>query len=68
MKDMNYALDIIWAAEGGEIVHIEEDVSPESFPTAFASPKPAWFVIEANAGFVERHQIEIGDDVVIPGQ
>ena len=68
MKDMNYSLDILWAAEGGEIVHIEENVSPDSFPTSFSSPTPAWFVVEANAGFVEQNQIAIGDEVVIPGQ
>jgi uncharacterized membrane protein (UPF0127 family) len=66
MKDMNYALDIIWVAKEGEIVHIEKEVSPDSFPTSFASPTPAWFVIEANAGFVDRNEIKIGDEVVIP--
>jgi uncharacterized membrane protein (UPF0127 family) len=68
MKDMNYALDIIWTAAGGEIVHIEENVSPDTFPTPFSSPTPAWYVVEANAGFVEQNQIVIGDEVVIPGQ
>ena len=68
MKDMNYALDIIWVAEAGEIVHIEENVSPDTFPTSFSSPTPAWFVIEASAGFVEQHQIKLGDDIVLPAQ
>jgi uncharacterized membrane protein (UPF0127 family) len=66
MKDMNYALDIIWVSEEGEIVHIEKAVSPDSFPTSFASPTPAWFVIEANSGFVDRNEIMLGDQVVIP--
>ena len=68
MKDMNYALDIIWVAEEGEIVHIEENVSPDTFPTSFASPTPAWFVVEANAGFVEQYQIKLGDEVILPAQ
>jgi len=68
MKDMNYSLDIIWAAENGEVVHIEENVSPDSFPTSFASPNPAWFVIEANAGFVQTNDITLGDTVVITAQ
>ena len=68
MKDMNYALDIIWAEEGGEIVHIEENVSPDSFPTSYASPIPAWFVVEANAGFVAANNIVIGDEVMLPRQ
>jgi hypothetical protein len=65
MKDMNYPLDIIWAAQDGTIVHIEEDVSPDSFPKSFASPVPAWFVIEANAGFVASSSISLGDAVVV---
>ena len=66
MKDMNYASDILWAAEGGEIVHIEENVSPDTFPTSFSSPTPAWYVVEAKAGFVEKNQITVGDELVIP--
>jgi len=65
MKDMNYPIDIMWVAEKGEIVHIEENVSPETYPEAFSSPVPAWYVIEANAGFVASNTILVGDDVVI---
>lgn len=63
MKDMNYALDIIWATKEGEIVHIANNVTPESYPESFSSPTPAWYVIEANAGFVARSDIKIGDKV-----
>tara|TARA_B100000508_G_C11446752_1_gene271789 strand:+ start:143 stop:700 length:558 start_codon:yes stop_codon:yes gene_type:complete len=66
MKDMNYALDIIWFDEEGTIVHIEEDVSPDTFPESFSSPEPAWFVIEANAGFVASNTIAVGDEVILP--
>jgi len=68
MKDMNYSIDIMWAAENGEIVHIEENVSPDTFPTSFSSPTPAWFVVEASAGFVANNAIELGDKVVLPAQ
>jgi len=66
MKDMRYPIDIMWAAQDGTIVHIEEAVSPDTFPTSFASPTPAWFVVEANAGFVADEQITIGDKIVLP--
>lgn len=61
MKDMQYSIDIMWATRDGTIVHIEENVSPETFPESFSSPVPAWYVIETNAGFTEEYQIEIGD-------
>ena len=66
MKDMNYSLDILWADEDGTIVHIEENVSPDTFPESFTSPTPAWFVVEANAGFVAQHNIQLGDELILP--
>jgi uncharacterized membrane protein (UPF0127 family) len=68
MKDMKYAIDIIWVSKEGSIVHIKENVSPETFPESFASPKPAWYVIEANAGFVASTSLKVGDEVVVPGR
>ena len=65
MKDMNYPLDIMWLEEDGTIVHIAEKVSPDSYPTSFAPPVPAWYVIEANAGFVASSSITVGDKVVL---
>lgn len=66
MKDMNYSLDIIWVDEAAKIVHLEEEVSPESYPNFFTSTLPAKYVIEANAGFVAKNEIKIGDIVVLP--
>lgn len=67
MKDMKYPLDIIWVAKNGTIVHIEKNLSPDSYPKSFESPKPSWYVIEANAGFVVGSSIKLGDKVVVPG-
>ncbi len=66
MKDMNYPLDIIWLDESGIIVHIVENVSPDTYPESFAPPKPARYVIETNAGFVATSTLSVGDEVVIP--
>jgi hypothetical protein len=66
MKDMNYPIDIIWIAEDGTIVHIEENVSPDTFPQSFSSPTPAWFVVETNAGFVAKHDVQVGDELIVP--
>ena len=66
MKDMNYSLDILWLTKDGAIIYIEENVAPDTFPESFASPTPAWFVVEANAGFVANNEIVIGDELVLP--
>ena len=65
MKDMNYAIDIIWADDDGIIVHIEEEVSPETFPNVFKPEQEALYVVETNAGFVKTNNIVIGDSIDI---
>lgn len=66
MKDMNYAIDIIWIDEQGTVVYLEEDITPETFPESFGSPTPAWYVVEAAAGFVAENKISVGDEVMLP--
>jgi len=65
MKDMNYEIDILWADKEGVIVHIEENVSPETFPNSFGSPVPAWYVVETASGFVSTNDINNGDKIAI---
>lgn len=67
MKDMKYAIDIIWVNEAGEVVHTQENATPESYPDTFFEPKEeALYVIETAAGFVKKHTIVRGDTVELP--
>lgn len=66
MKDMLIPLDIIWINNERRIVHIEQNVSPDTYPTVYGSPEPARFVLELNAFFVSTFNIEVGDTVSIP--
>lgn len=61
VKDMNFPLDIIWLNDHKEIIFIEKDVKPSSYPKVFVPDKPSKYVIEFNAGFVERHKLRVGD-------
>lgn len=63
MKDMKFALDIIWLDQYGEIIFIEENVSPDTYPKTFVPDKPAAYVLEVNAGFVEEKHLELGDKI-----
>ncbi|USN87614.1 MAG: DUF192 domain-containing protein [Candidatus Nomurabacteria bacterium] len=63
MKDMNYAIDIIWVDENNKIVDIKKNATPESYPESFTPSVPALYVIETVSGFVDQHQISIGDEV-----
>jgi uncharacterized membrane protein (UPF0127 family) len=63
MKDMNFAIDIIWLNEYGEVVHYEKNVVPETFPKVFAPSQLSKYVIEVSSGFIEREGIKIGDKI-----
>jgi hypothetical protein len=63
MKDTKIPLDMIWIDSNKKIVHIEEDVQPSSYPKSFGSNDPAQYVLETNAGFVKKYQIQKRDNV-----
>ncbi|MBI2612436.1 DUF192 domain-containing protein [Candidatus Kaiserbacteria bacterium] len=63
MKDMLFAIDILWISSDGAIVHIEENVAPETYPTAFAPRNEARYVVELPAGYVAKYTVRPGDIV-----
>jgi len=66
MKDMNYAIDIIWVDAENKIVDIKKNATPESYPESFSPKTDALYVIETKVGFVEKNKIKIGDEVALP--
>lgn len=63
MKDMNYSIDILWFDKTGKVVHIEKNLSPDSYPQVFKPKTKAIYVLEINAGLVEKLGIKIGDTI-----
>jgi|SRR3989344_930933 len=63
MKDMLFAIDILWISRDGAIVHIEENVAPETYPASFVPRSEARYVVELPAGYVARHDVGLGDIV-----
>lgn len=61
MKDMKFAIDILWIDEQGIIVGMEENISSDSFPQRFRSPKPVPYVVEVSAGWAASHSVKVGD-------
>lgn len=61
MKDMKFPIDIIWLDRNHEVVHIEKNISPETFPKVFTPSKPARYVLEVKSGFSDRHFLKKGD-------
>jgi uncharacterized membrane protein (UPF0127 family) len=63
MPDMHFALDILWIDDTLKVVHIEEDVRPESYPATFRPDVPARYFLEVPSGFVQKNNIALGDAV-----
>jgi len=61
MKGMQMSIDIIWVNEFNEIIYIERNVSPDSYPTIYRPSSRARFVVEMQSGFVDTYWLKAGD-------
>lgn len=68
MKDMNFALDMIWVNDG-KIIYISKNVQPpeEGTPdyklSRYSSKKEVDYVLEINAGLSDALGFEVGDEI-----
>lgn len=67
MKDMNFAIDIIWIREG-KIVGISRDARPEPGVNdqnlkLYYAPSQVDYVLEVNAGVSDQSGFKVGDTV-----
>lgn len=69
MKDTRIPLDMYWLNESKEIIHIEHGVQPEigvddSQLTSYGPSTESMYILETNAGFAKKNDIQIGDKAV----
>lgn len=65
MKNMQFPIDIFWLNQQLRIIHIEERVSPSSYPEIFKPDSPALYVLETQAGYRDQYSLEEGDQLRI---
>lgn len=68
MKNVEFAIDIIWIDENKKIVDIASNVPPEPDKgekelTRYKPKSDAKYVLEINAGISALHNLQIGDQV-----
>ena len=63
MKDMRFALDMLWLDASGTIIAITKNISPTTFPETFQPPSPILYVLEVNSGWSDLNNIKVGDIV-----
>lgn len=66
MKDMLVPIDIIWLRNDGTIISIEENVSPDTYPTPFYPPEAVSFVLETRAGEARAQGWVPGTELMLP--
>lgn len=64
MKEMRFPIDIIWLNANKEIVHIEQNASPNTYPNAFCPNVDAQYVLEVNAGMAAKLNMNMNQKLV----
>jgi len=65
-KEFRFPVDMIWVDESHHVVHVVEGASPcEKDPCPFFGPppEPARYVLETEAGFIQRVGVANGDEL-----
>jgi len=66
MVDMRFPLDMIWVSSQNKIVYIQKNAQPcDEGCDTYVPAAAAKYVIEVNSGFANKHNLKIGDEVVI---
>lgn len=68
MRDMKFSIDIIWLDENNKITHLENNISPDTYPTTFFPPEKSLYIIEANSDFIEQNNLLVGNVLDISGE
>jgi uncharacterized membrane protein (UPF0127 family) len=61
MKDMKFAIDMVWFNESRKVVAVERNVTPKTYPKTFCHEGVT--VIEFAAGTTDRVPFGIGDEI-----
>jgi uncharacterized membrane protein (UPF0127 family) len=65
MKNMQFALDIIWIDREKKIIDIKENIPPcqDQDCPLFGLVEKAEYVLEVNSGFAKENEVKVGDKV-----
>lgn len=64
MKDMKMNIDAVWLNEEKRVVHVEQSLSPASYPKAYGPNKSTRYLIEFPAGTVKEKRITKGKQAI----
>ncbi len=65
MLDTRISLDMLWFDENDKLIHIERQVSPDSYPQQFCPPGNARNVLELKSGMADFIKAENGNQLYL---
>lgn len=63
MKDMKFAIDMVWLNSAKVVQEIRENVSPDTYPQNFCPEQPAQYVVEVVAGLAKKAKVTTGSQL-----
>ena len=60
MKEMLFPIDIVGLDEEKNVVWLEKNMEPGSYPQTFAPKTPVKYVLELPSGFIDLHKVYMG--------
>lgn len=63
MKDMKFALDIIWLSEEKEISQMIDNLTPDTYPKSYCGPPTSRYVVEVNSGVIKAADLHTGQRI-----
>lgn len=62
MKDMSFPIDILWLDAEGNVLYIQPNLAPDSYPNTYGPTTPARYVLELSANYAAEHGITVGSN------
>jgi uncharacterized membrane protein (UPF0127 family) len=65
MKSMLFSIDVAWLDDQFNIMEIQSDISPSTYPETFKPEQPARYILEVNSGFFKSNGITPGMGLIL---
>ena len=63
MKEMNFPIDVVWIDNNWKIVDLTENFSPKSYPQVIFPNSAVQYVLEINAGLIDKNDFRVGQTI-----
>ena len=60
MKDMQFAIDVLWLDGAKRVIDIASNISPDTYPNTFCPDQKARYILEVPAGTIQKNTWKIG--------